>query len=61
MNLVNCIYMHPSEIALQLKLIWICPVSLQKSDLMKNWGNEAFAKEQFDIAAASYTKAIELW
>lgn len=53
--------MHPSEIALQLKLIWICPVSLQKSDLMKNWGNEAFAKEQFDIAAASYTKAIELW
>ncbi|CAI5772569.1 E3 ubiquitin-protein ligase TTC3 isoform X1 [Podarcis lilfordi] len=38
-----------------------CDGCMKKSDLMKNWGNEAFAKEQFDIAAASYTKAIELW
>lgn len=34
---------------------------LQKSEDMKKAGNEAFAKEKFDIAVTFYTTAIELW
>ncbi|XP_042315992.1 E3 ubiquitin-protein ligase TTC3 isoform X2 [Sceloporus undulatus] len=38
-----------------------CETCVKKSENMKKTGNEAFAKEEFDIAVNAYTKAIELW
>ncbi|XP_062833223.1 E3 ubiquitin-protein ligase TTC3 isoform X3 [Anolis carolinensis] len=38
-----------------------CENCVKKSEIMKKRGNEAFAKEKFDIAVSAYTKAIELW
>ncbi|XP_054829131.1 E3 ubiquitin-protein ligase TTC3 [Eublepharis macularius] len=38
-----------------------CESCIKKSNDMKKKGNEEFAKENFDNAITSYTKAIELW
>ncbi|XP_048351643.1 E3 ubiquitin-protein ligase TTC3 isoform X2 [Sphaerodactylus townsendi] len=38
-----------------------CENCIKKSNDMKKRGNEEFAKENFDVAITSYTKAIELW
>ncbi|XP_077198783.1 E3 ubiquitin-protein ligase TTC3 [Paroedura picta] len=38
-----------------------CESCIKKSNDMKKRGNEEFAKENFEIAVASYTKAVELW
>nr|XP_056714474.1 E3 ubiquitin-protein ligase TTC3 [Euleptes europaea] len=38
-----------------------CESCIKKSNDMKKRGNEEFAEENFEIAIASYTKAIELW
>ncbi|XP_060090251.1 E3 ubiquitin-protein ligase TTC3 [Heteronotia binoei] len=38
-----------------------CESCIKKSNDMKTRGNEEFAKENFEIAIASYTKAVELW
>ncbi|XP_060626325.2 E3 ubiquitin-protein ligase TTC3 [Anolis sagrei] len=38
-----------------------CENCVKKSEIMKKRGNEAFAKEKFDVAVNAYTKAIELW